>query len=291
MSTYSTIVPSSSSSTSSSGVSIPTPVRNTGKRGLPFTQANLTSFWSLSGQDSQVSWGYDYFYQECPEGETSCGYNPAIEFVPMLYNNDPNLLAVWPDAAQLAIDRGSTSLFSFNEPDFCIAGSACMNISTSVAAYKKYIQPFAGKALLGAPAVTNAGSGPAGPAGLDYLQYFIGNCTNCTIDFVNLHWYSNKYAGASYLESHVQAARNISGGRPIWVTEIGLTDDNPYTQAELQSFLATIMPWLDQQPDVHRYAYFYDAPGILLTSDGSALSGTGMVYNNFTNSTTQPYVG
>lgn len=121
----------------------------------------------------------------------------------MLYNNDPGLTGTWPEAAQLAIDGGSTSLFSFNEPDLCGDGSACMNITTAVSAYQQFIQPFAGKALLGAPAVTNSGSGPAGPAGLDYLQYFLGNCTNCTIDFVNLHWYSNKYAGASYLENHV----------------------------------------------------------------------------------------
>lgn len=91
--------------------------------------------------------------------------------------------------------------------------------------------------------------------------------------------------------TQVEAAWNISGGRPIWITEIGLTDDNPYTQAELQSFLAQIMPWLDQQAYVHRYAYFYDAAGILLNSNASGLSGTGIVYNNYTNSSTQPYVG
>ena len=245
--------------------------------------------FSLSGQNSQVSWAYDWYFAPCSTaGVHDCGFNPALEFVPLLYNNDPNLLSQWPAAAQLAIDNGSTALMSFNEPDFCISGSACMNVSTAVYYHQQYMQPFAGKALIGAPAVTNSGSTGANPMGLLYLQYFLGNCTGCTIDFVNLHWYSNKYAGASYLESHINSARAIAGGRPIWITEFGLDSTFSYTDAELQSFLQHAMPWLDQQPDVARYAYFMDAPGILINSAGNGISGTGMVYDNFTNSTHQP---
>ncbi|KAG9602597.1 glycoside hydrolase family 128 protein, partial [Aureobasidium melanogenum] len=245
--------------------------------------------FSLSGQDSQVSWAYDWFYAPCSAaGVQSCGFNPALEFVPLLYNDDPNLLSQWPAAAQLAIDNGSTALFSFNEPDFCQSGSACMNVSTAVYYHQQYMQPFAGKALIGAPAVTNSGGTDADPMGLQYLQYFLGNCTGCTIDFINLHWYSNKYAGASYLEYYVNSARAVAAGRPIWITEFGLDSTYSYTDAELQAFLQEAMPWLDQQPDVARYAYFMDTPGILIDSAGDGISGTGMVYNNFTNSTLQP---
>ncbi|KAG9656129.1 glycoside hydrolase family 128 protein, partial [Aureobasidium melanogenum] len=276
--------------TSSAVPATPTPVRNFGKRGLSYNQANLTMPFSLSGQDSQVSWAYDWFYAPCSAaGVQSCGFNPALEFVPLLYNDDPNLLSQWPAAAQFAIDNGSTALFSFNEPDFCQSGSACMNVSTAVYYHQQYMQPFAGKALIGAPAVTNSGGGTdADPMGLQYLQYFLGNCTGCTIDFINLHWYSNKYAGASYLEYYVNSARAVAAGRPIWITEFGLDSTYSYTDAELQAFLQEAMPWLDQQPDVARYAYFMDAPGILIDSAGDGISGTGMVYNNFTNSTLQP---
>ncbi|KAG9850381.1 glycoside hydrolase family 128 protein, partial [Aureobasidium melanogenum] len=282
-------VAASSPSTSSAVSATPTPVRNFGKRGLSYNQANLTMPFSLSGQDSQVSWAYDWFYAPCSAaGVQSCGFNPALEFVPLLYNDDPNLLSQWPAAAQLAIDNGSTALFSFNEPDFCQSGSACMNVSTAVYYHQQYMQPFAGKALIGAPAVTNSGGTDADPMGLQYLQYFLGNCTGCTIDFINLHWYSNKYAGASYLEYYVNSARAVAAGRPIWITEFGLDSTYSYTDAELQAFLQEAMPWLDQQPDVARYAYFMDASGILIDSAGDGISGTGIVYNNFTNSTLQP---
>lgn len=240
--------------------------------------------FSLSGQNSRVSWAYNWYYQACPNGQTTCGYNPAIQHIPLLYSNSPGLLNAWPAAAQAAINAGAPALMSFNEPDVCYDGSACMSVNASVSTYQQYMQPFAGRAQLGAPAVTNAGS----PSGLTYLDWFLGNCTGCTIDFINIHWYSNKYAGASYFEYFVNQTRALARGRPIWVTEFALNNENPYTQAELQAFLRQVMPWMDQQPDVARYAYFMAAPGILINSAGTDLSGTGIVYNNFTNATVQP---
>ncbi|KAK8858966.1 hypothetical protein IAR55_003198 [Kwoniella newhampshirensis] len=255
------------------------PVKNNGKRGLSFNQANLTAPFSLSGQNSLVSWAYNW-----AEAQTGSGFNSALEFVPMLWSNAADLLANWKTNAQKGIDNGATALLAFNEPDFCTPNweSACMSVNTSVQTYKQYMQPFAGKALLGSPAVTNQGS----PGGLTYLENFIGNCTGCTIDFIVLHWYSNKWAGANYLMSHVEAARKVAGGRPIWITEFGLDNsDGTYTQDDLHSFLKTVLPWLDAQPDVHRYAYFMDTPGMLINSAGTGLSDTGVLYNNYTTAT------
>ena len=100
--------------------------------------------------------------------------------------------------------------------------------------------------------------------------------------------YSNKYAGATYFEQYINSARKIANGRPIWITEFGLDSTYSYTDAELQAFLQTVLPWLDQQVDIERYAYFMDAAGILIQSDGTGLSGTGVVFNSFSNSTIQP---
>ena len=61
------------------------------------------------------------------------------------------------------------------------------------------MQPFAGGAKLGAPAVTNGGS----PMGLTYLEYFIGNCTGYTIDFIPIHWYG-QWWNIDYLYWYVQ---------------------------------------------------------------------------------------
>ena len=252
-----------------------TPVKNTGKRGLCYNDALTTTRYSLSGQNSQVSWAYNWNYKEW-----SSNLNSALQYIPTLWSNDPSLTAPWPTAAQAAINNGAKALFSFNEPDGCWSGSACMNLSSSVAAYKKYMQPFAGKALLGAPAVTNAASSGTNYMGLDYLQYFMGNCTGCHIDFINIHWYSNKWAGINYLMSHVQAARKVAGGRPIWITEYALDNTVSYTDAELYAFMNSSMSWLDAQSDVHGYAYFMNAANILVNSDNS-LNTAGKLFNSY----------
>lgn len=93
-----------------------------------------------------------------------------------------------------------------------------MTVNASVTAYRTAMNPFAGQVQLGAPAVTNSGA----PSGLAYLGQFLGNCTDCQISFVNVHWYSNKYAGASYFESFINQVRTTrdaypqTKGKPIW---------------------------------------------------------------------------
>lgn len=165
-----------------------------------------------------------------------------------------------------------------------------MTVNASVAAYRTAMNPFAGKAILVAPAMTNAGA----PSGLTYLGNFLGNCSDCIVDAVNVHWYSNKYAGATYFEQFINQTRAMrdsypqTKGKPIWVTEFGLTNDCgsacDYNDTDILSFLMQVMPWMDAQPDIARYAYFMDAPGILLDTAGDALSGSGVVYNNYTTS-------
>lgn len=229
--------------------------------------------FSLSGQNSQVSWAYNWYQT------SGSGFNPALEYVPMLWSDASDLTNSWATNAQASINAGSKHLLGFNEPDLCLAGagSSCMQMSDAVKAWKKYMEPFAGKALLGSPAVTNGGS----PMGLTWLSNFMGNCTGCHIDFINIHWYSNKWAGANYFKQQVQAAHEMSGGRPVWITEFGLDSSTAYTNAELQSFLEEVMDWMDAQPYVQRYAYFMDTTNMLMNSDGSGMSDTGAMYNSY----------
>ncbi|KAG9976217.1 glycoside hydrolase family 128 protein, partial [Aureobasidium melanogenum] len=250
-----------------------TPVKNTGKRGLSYNNAAYTMPFSLSGQNSQVSWAYNWYQA------AGSGFNPALEYVPMLWSNASDLASSWTANAQAAINAGSTHLLGFNEPDLCLAGagSSCIEMQSAVKAWKQYMEPFAGKALLGSPAVTNGGS----PMGLTWLSNFMGNCTGCHIDFINIHWYSNKYAGANYFKQQVEAAHAMSGGRPVWITEFGLDSSVSYTQAELTSFLEEVIEWMDATDYVQRYAYFMDTTGALMNSDGSGMSDLGSMYNSY----------
>ncbi|KAG9571273.1 glycoside hydrolase family 128 protein, partial [Aureobasidium melanogenum] len=246
------------------------------KRGLAFNDVTLTEPFAAAGCASEVSWSYNW-----GQAVDFSKLNSAIDFYPMLWSDAAGATSEWATNAQDAIDHGSTALLAFNEPDVCYSGSACMNIDASVSAYKTYMDPFAGKALLGSPSVTNQG----GTSGATWLQNFIGNCTGCQIDFVCMHWYSNKWAGATYFKEQVQAIRDVAGGRPILVTEFGLTVDDQwdtYTDADLADFLQDVMGWMDDQDDIKGYAYFMDAPGFLINSAGTSLSDIGVLYNNYT---------
>jgi len=85
----------------------------------------------------------------------------------------------------------------------------------------------------------------------------MGNRTGCTFDFVAVNWYSNIYARASYFEFFINQTREVVGDLPIWVTKFGITDDDPYTDQQLQEFLGQVMPWMDQTDYVDRYAYIF----------------------------------
>lgn len=262
------------SSTTTNAVASATPVRSYGKRGLAYTNDSYTLPYSLSGQNSQVNWGYNYYSRKYTGSDTST-YNPAIQFIPLLYSDADSLTSVWSQNVETAISEGADAILSFNEPDGCYPGSACMTVNQSVAGYKSFMQPFAGRVRLGAPAITNGGP----PSSLTYLAEFLGNCTGCTIDFICLHWYSNVYA-FSYLQYYVELAYNQTG-LPIWLTEFGI-DSSGGTDAQYQAFLEQALPWLDAVPYVERYAYFYDGPGYLISEDGTALSAQGVIYNSYT---------
>ncbi|KAG9605604.1 glycoside hydrolase family 128 protein, partial [Aureobasidium melanogenum] len=262
--------------TSASIIKKPRSIELLQKRGLSFNNVTLTEPFGAADCASEVSWSYNW-------GQTVdfSKLNSALDFYPMLWSDAAGATSQWAANAQDAIDHGSTNLLAFNEPDVCYSGSACMDIDASVSAYKTYMDPFAGKALLGSPSVTNQG----GTSGATWLQNFIGNCTGCQIDFVCMHWYSNKWAGATYFKEQVQAIRDVAGGRPILVTEFGLTVDDQwdtYTDDDLADFLEDVMGWMDDQDDIKGYAYFMDAPGYLINSAGTSMSDIGVLYNNYT---------
>jgi hypothetical protein len=238
------------------------------KRGLAFNDASLTDLFT--GANSEVSWAYNW-------GETASGVASGLEYVPMLWSNADSYTASWAADASAAIASGTSHLFSFNEPD--LDSQANMDIPTAVSAYQQYMMPFAGKAQLGAPAVTNGG----GQMGLQYMQNFIDNCSGCTIDFVNIHWYDSA-TNFAYFKSHVEQAYSMSGNKPVWITEFAGSG----TIDQQNEFLEVVIPWLDAQPYVERYAYFMVVDGVLV--NGDSLSELGSTFMDYTSSTISPLI-
>jgi hypothetical protein len=216
------------------------------KGGVAYTSASNVS--PFVGQ-TNIGWCYNW--------NSSPGDIPSgIEYLPLLWGTQSTFTDSWVTNANAAISKGATAVMGFNEPDD--SGQSNLDYNTAATAYKQYITDnFSGKVTLVAPSVTNGGA----PMGLTYLQNFMDACSDCGIQAINLHWYDTS-SNVDYFKSYIQGAYE-QFKLPIWLTEFGTTDGND------QAFLEQVLPWLNSQTYVERYAYF-------MAEDGKLLSGTGL---------------
>ncbi|EXJ93201.1 hypothetical protein A1O3_01758 [Capronia epimyces CBS 606.96] len=246
---------SSSSSTPSTGGS------TSGKKGLSYNIASLTSAFAGQG----ISWAYNW--GAAPDGSILSG----AEFVPLLWGQ--NSISAWSSAVQSAISSGSKHVLSFNEPD--LSSQSNIDPVTAAQLHIDNVAPLSGQVSVGSPAITN-GAGSSPPMGTTWLQQFFDACGGkCNIDFVAFHWYADA-SQVDYFKSHVQdvidtAAKN--GVSKVWLTEFGATGSD----SDVASFLSEVIPWLDSQSAVERYAYFMCSDGILVNGN-SVSSPIGEAY-------------
>jgi len=224
---------------------------------VAYTDASL-----LSAFVGKASWSYNW--DDKPNGNMPEG----IQFIPILWG--PRTLGDWNSQAAAAIKAGADTLLGFNEPD--IEGQATMSVSDAVKNWKQYMEPFkGGQVRLASPAVTSQ-QGAAGK-GLDYLKQFVAACDGCQIDIIAIHWYGGSLADTPNFFEHVNNAKAMFPGKPIWVTEFGLLNSDA---ASLKSFFDQTLPFLEGEPAVERYAGFMAANGVMF-SDGN-LNAAGVRY-------------
>jgi hypothetical protein len=121
-----------------------------------------------------------------------------------LQGTDANHLSNYQASVNAAISAGATHLLGFNEPDL----GAQSNLSPQQAAdaWKKYIQPFAGRVKLVSPAVTNG----AAPMGLAWMDNFIRACSGCTIDAIAIHIYDSA-TNVAYFKNYISSGEYMIG--------------------------------------------------------------------------------
>jgi hypothetical protein len=242
---------STKATTTAAATSTSTASSTGNKRGIAYNSVSLAKL--LIGKSQ---WAYNW-------GSSNGGLASGVEYLPMLWSASTDKTNTWVSDAKAGIAAGATALLGFNEPDH--TEQANMSPQAAATAYKTYITDnFVGKAKLISPAVTNGG----GTMGLTWLSSFMSLCSDCKIDAVAIHWYDLS-TNTDYFKSHIQDAHTQSG-LPVYLTEFGTTDGND------QAFLAEVLPWLDAQDYVQRYAYFMAEDGKLIS--GTSLSAAGNTY-------------
>lgn len=256
------------SSTAASG----TTGGNGSKRGLAYTAVADTAPFPTAS----YSWMYNWAVEN--GASTTNSMPKGVEYVPMLWGlasasgtapKDSNFVA----GTNTAISNGATHLLGFNEPDLPSANGADLTVAQAVQGWNANMKQFAGKVKLGSPAVTNGVTGADGHVwGLDWL----GNFTQTVdVDFICIHWYGGDTLANSVadLKSHVQQANQRFPGKNIWITEFQYTGSGAQDQ-----FLEQVVPWLDSQSYVERYAYYLAGQGSDFMVSGTSLNTIGQAY-------------
>ena len=243
------------------------------KRGLVYNweSPSLSIFSPYIGKSLCWAWNWDSTPFNLPQG---------IDFAPTLHSLKSEATGPWAENAKKAIasaNGGLVHLIGFNEPD--IADQANLSPGAAAAAWRQYIQPFAGKnnVQLGSPQVSNGvGTNPATgqPYGLDWLTSFLSSCAECQVDFLVVHWYGctdgcSVDTDVVAFKDFVTKAEGVAAAkeRKIWITEFATHN------SDQAGFIGKVLPWLDAEGGVERYAYFMVKEGSLTQGNGLSAAG------------------
>ncbi len=215
-----------------------------------------------------VPWFYDWGVND--------NSAPGKEYTLMAW--DENWVSTEAKVDDLIAKPNITSLLTFNEPDHI--GQANITWYNGAALYKRLLRTGY---RMGSPATTES----------EYRVWLLkfmnrAKRDSLRVDYVAVHWYdwggwfSNGFevnpdvnTVFNRFKSYISAAYNLYK-KPIWITEFNANVNRPL--AVHQAFMALALPWLESNPQVERYSYFFEdhTP----ESTGGSLTPLGQFYRD-----------
>jgi hypothetical protein len=250
------------------------------KRGLGYGQHSESDMAVLS---QGISWWYNWWIQPDNSSIMSVYRNYNMEFVPMAWNGGFNKEGI---RQYLNTHPDVKFILGFNEPNFTnqanmTPAQAALRWSELEAIAREYNLKIVGPAVNYAPsegAVTEIVNGETirytDP--VRYLDDFFKTCPTCKVDYIALHCYMNS---ASALQWYIGQFKKY--GRPIWLTEF-CAWEGQVSESEQRNFMKSALAYLDNDPDVFRYAWFTGRsngnPYNSLLSASGQLTDLGKIY-------------
>lgn len=229
-------------------------------------QADLVTAFNSA---EKVSWVANWYSSPPPN------LNSRIEYVPQMYDKDSNQDNTWTENAQKAVSEGDKYFLSFGEPETQNDQGFYMDPQTAASTWMEYLQPYTDSVSCGAPGVLQ------NTQDFTWLSQFMDACEKlgCKIGFVAIHWFYEAEPGNEQgFKDVINNATAIANGKPVWVDNFRADGTNEAQQA----FLGDIVPWLEANDAVARYAYASPDRSTgtgFLNSDGS-ISSLGTFYAN-----------
>ncbi len=246
------------------------------KKGFGIT-INDQNNWFNKISELDVSWHYSWGNQ-LPEVYP----HNSVEFVPMVWGAWGNFSGIDTIVERVngwAAEGKVHYLLGFNEPD--AVEQANLSVDDAIEAWPKLMNA---NVPLVSPAPVHADK--------EWLQEFMerANELDYRVDFIGVHWYRGP--NPQNFLNHLHEVYELYG-LPIWITEFAVADwqaetvsDNRYTTQQIISFMAEVLPALDELDFVYRYAWFNSnpnhgplGPSALFNSNGE-LTQLGRIYRN-----------
>ena len=257
--------PTKASSTSKTGSSS----GSGNKRGLimPCGSADTDFLVEAFNDKPSIKWAANWY--SAPPGNLSSN----IDFVPQDYHFDDSDFVTWNENAKKAISEGQKYLLGFGEPETDPGAQSPQGVQAAAAGWMKFMQPYSGQASLGSPAVLQNTND------FNWLSEFLDACDSlgCDIGFIAIHWMWEASQAESF-KTVITNATTVANGKPVWVDNFSASGTNE----EQQAFLNEVVPWMEDNDAIERYAYVSPdrTTGTgFLNADGS-ISSLGTFYAN-----------
>ena len=246
------------------------------KRGILASGSDQDALVSAFDNSSKITWLCNWYSAPPPN------LGSHIEFVPQDYGKESNTAPKyeWTTNAKQAIAKGAKYFLGFGEPEAPDTATMHTNMDPqdAVTLYMKDLQPYAEQGIkVGAPAVLQP------DPDLAWLKQFLSLCDSagCKYDFIAIHWVwsATPAERVQDFKDTINNATALANGKKVWVDNFQASGTNE----EQQQWLSQVLPWLEDNDSVERYAYVSPSRSTgtgFLNADGS-MSSLGEFYANF----------
>ena len=218
------------------------------KRGVAYGYHSEADMQALS---AGVSWWYNWATEPDAAVRSGAYLDFGVEYVPMIWGSSFDV-----NTAVSQIPPEAEYLLGFNEPNFFSQANVSASEAASLWPQVEQIATQRGLTLV-SPAVNFCGGGCHDTDPFNYLHEFIDQCTGCQIDAIAIHIYVGCNAGgdnhAQWLINHVETYKS-EFTRPLWLTEFAC--DDAATMEEQRQFMVDAVTYLENEPQIARYAWF-----------------------------------